>query len=102
MQKLIAALCLVLIAYVRLFAADGEIAGQFEPGLVANTEDLERVVLKFIKRDQLNGKLSFSDDAHIVAGRITDPRTQKVSILTLLVEDQAMDPAIYVDLNGDN
>jgi thiol-disulfide isomerase/thioredoxin len=102
MKKLIAACCLVLFPYVCLFAADGEIAGQFEPGLVANTEDLERVILKSIKRDQLNGKLSFSEDAHIAAARITDPRSQKISLLTLLVEDQAMDPVIFVDLNGDN
>src|SRR5689334_4627740 len=102
MKKIIASLCVLLASAVCYLAADGEISGQFEPGLVANTEDLERVVLKSFKREQLNGKLSFSEDAHIAAARITDPRTQKVSILTLLVEDQAMDPVLYVDLNGDN
>ncbi len=101
-NKLTLAFCLVIAAYVCHFAADGEVAGQFEPGLVANTDDLDRVILRSIKPEQLNGKLTFSDDAHLTAARLTDPRNGKVSILTMLVEDQAMDPLVFVDLNGDN
>src|SRR4051812_48668860 len=102
MKKLLLAIGLAVFSHVGAAAilAGDEINGQFEPALVANIEDLDRVVLKGISPSQIKGKLSISEDAHLAAARITDPKTKNISLLALLVEDQAMDPLLYVDTNG--
>jgi hypothetical protein len=66
-----------------IFARPGgdEINGQFEPALVPNVEDLDKVILKGHHLDSVNG-LSFSADAHVAASMITDPRTGKASLPT--------------------
>ena len=83
------------------FAGDGEFTGQFDPALVPNREDLEKVVLKGISFQQLKGKVSVSEESHLAAGRLSDPRTGNHSILTLLVEEVGEDPYIIADLNSD-
>ncbi len=83
-----------------LFAAD--YTGQFEPNLVANKEDFEQVILKFVTRDKIKGSFDTAETAHLAASRIMDPRTQNYSVITLLVEQRGELPVLYVDLDGDN
>ena len=82
-------------------AGDGEYTGQFETTLVINAEETERVVLKPVTTQQLKGKVTVPEDAHLAAGRLVDPRTQSNSILTLLIEEEGENPYIFADLNGD-
>ncbi len=102
LPKSVFIILLTLIACLRGFAADGEYTGQFDTALVANTERLTRVILKSVTIQQLKGKMSVSEDAHLAAARLADPRTQNFSILALLVEEHGEDPFIFIDLNADN
>ena len=95
-------LVLFLLIGPRIGLAGDEFTGQFETTLIANTDDLARVVLKGVTMQQLKGKFTVSEDAHLAAARLTDPRTQNVSIIALLVEEHGEDPFIFVDMNGDN
>ncbi|MGB5015457.1 MAG: hypothetical protein WBO68_15660, partial [Pyrinomonadaceae bacterium] len=79
----------------------GDFTGQFEPNLVANKEDFEQVILKFVTRDKLKGSFEASENAHLAASRLMDPRTQNYSVITLLVEQRGELPVLYVDLDGD-
>ncbi|MCU0238317.1 MAG: TlpA family protein disulfide reductase [Pyrinomonadaceae bacterium] len=90
---------LVLNALIA-FAQDGELTGQFETSLVANTDDVERVVFKLTKG--IKGVSNISEDAHLTTGRLFSPQTGKFSVLALLVEEQDEKPVIFVDLDGDN
>jgi thiol-disulfide isomerase/thioredoxin len=82
-------------------AGGAEYSGQFEPRLIANTEDFERIVLKFAAADQLKGSIAFAAGAHFAAEHLIDPRTQKRTILTMLAEETGNDPVLFVDSNGD-
>src|SRR5437016_4843542 len=88
-------------AFAMAYAGDDH-TGQFEPNLIADKEDFESVILKPVLREKIQGKMTFSDSAHLAAGRIMDPRTQNYTILTLLVEQRGELPMVYVDLDGDN
>ena len=79
----------------------GDFTGQFEPNLVANKEDFEQVILKFVTRDKLKGSFEASENAHLAASRLMAPRTQNYSVITLLVEQRGELPVLYVDLDGD-
>lgn len=94
--------CLCVLGPQPASAGDGEITGQLEPTLVTNNEDLDKVVLRGVQRSQLKGTIDLPDGAHLAATRLTDPRTQKASIMILLVEDLGMDPIVFVDINGDD
>jgi len=91
-------ICLIFCSAV--FA--GDFTGQFEPNLVANREDFEQVILKFVTRDKLKGNFEASENAHLAASRLMDPRTQNYSVIALLVEQRGELPILYVDLDGDN
>lgn len=104
MKKILIRALFVFVAVALLslavFAAD--FVGQFDPALVANKSDHEQVVLKLVTRDKLKGVVDFPATAHLAAKRIIDPRTQKYSVLALLVEQRGEVPIMYVDLDGDD
>lgn len=83
-------------------AVAADFTGQFEPNLIANTEDSEQVILKLVTRDKIKGTFEVAENAHLAAARIMDPRTQNYSIIALLVEERGELPVIYIDLDGDN
>jgi thiol-disulfide isomerase/thioredoxin len=83
-------------------AAGAEYVGQFDPVLIANVEDHERVVFKEVSPDKIKGQSAMPGNAHLAAARIMDPRTRNYSLLSLLVEEPGEAPVIFVDLNGDN
>lgn len=87
---------------VMSIAAGADHSGQFEPSLVAQTEDHERVVFKLITRDRVKGQFAVPDDAHLTAARLMDPRSSKYSIIALLVEEPGEAPVMFVDTNGDD
>jgi peroxiredoxin len=79
-----------------------DLTGQFDPGLVANKADHERIVLKLVARDKIKGAFEVAEGAHMTASRLIDPRTQKSTVIVLLVEQRGELPFVYVDLNGDD
>jgi thiol-disulfide isomerase/thioredoxin len=101
--------CILLVSFVILVFASvavragggNEFTGQFEPGLIANDDDFERVVLKSETFERFKGRAAFSADSHLAAGQIMNPETQQYSLLAVLVEFEDNDPQLYVDLNGD-
>ncbi|MBP6214535.1 MAG: TlpA family protein disulfide reductase [Pyrinomonadaceae bacterium] len=96
----------VIFAFACLFVAVPvcavEYTGQFETGLIANTEDSEQVVLKLVPREKIKGTLEVAEDAHLAAARLMDPRTKNFTIIALLVEERGETPVLYVDIDGDN
>ncbi|MGH9820778.1 MAG: TlpA family protein disulfide reductase [Pyrinomonadaceae bacterium] len=96
--------CAFLLAGKSVFAAPGgkEYTGQFDPGLIPNTEDFERVILKYSSSASFKEHLDLPDPAHFAAGRLIDPVSEQHSVLTLLVEEPDKAPVIYVDSDGDN
>lgn len=103
-----AALC---FAFATLFVLTGastairaggaEYNGQFETTLVANTEDLNRVIFKPISGSNVNVSKSFSEDAHLTSNRLPNP-TRQPSLVAVLVEEPDEKPVLLVDLNADN
>ena len=89
-----------LFVAVPVFAV--EYTGQFETGLIANTEDSEQVILKLVPREKIKGTLEVADDAHLAAARLMDPRTKNFTIIALPVEERGETPVLYVDIDGDN
>ncbi|MFL6375255.1 MAG: TlpA family protein disulfide reductase [Pyrinomonadaceae bacterium] len=77
-----------------------EFTGHFD-ALIPYKEDDEQVVFKAITHDQVKGDIQISEKAHLSATHLLDPRTQKYSVLALLVEERGENPAVYADLNGD-
>jgi thiol-disulfide isomerase/thioredoxin len=101
MRSTIFVLIFCLFASGKSFASGDEFTGQFDRELVANTEDFEQVVLKFVTRDKLDGNFEAVEGSHLAASKLLDPRTQKYSILAVLVEEKGELPVIYVDVNAD-
>ncbi len=81
---------------------DKEYTGQFDTALAANVEDFEQVVFKNVTAAQVKGTATFSENAHLAAGKLYNPQTGKFSVTALLVEEKNEKPQIFVDLNGDN
>ena len=81
---------------------DKEYTGQFDTALAANVEDFEQVVFKNVTAAQVKGTATFSENAHLAAGKLYNPQTGKFSVPALLVEEKSEKPQIFVDLNGDN
>ena len=94
---------LLAACFVAVFAGGPEFTGQFEPSLIANVDDFERVVLKSASLDRFKGHAIFPTGAHITAGQILNPQTQQYSLLAVLVEEEDEDtaPILYIDLNND-
>ena len=91
--------CVVFVCFTSVFADDVEYVGQFEPTLVANKENLEQVVFK--NAESLKGKMNLSADAHLAAGKLYDPKTEKASLVALISEEDDEKPVVFVDFNGD-
>ncbi len=98
----LAVICLFLT--VQSFSAvrgDGEYAGQFDTTLVANAENLERIVFKPVSGSNLKGSKAFTETAHITSNRLVNP-TGQASLVAVLVEEEDEKPLLFVDLNADN
>lgn len=98
----LAVICLFLT--VQAFSAvrgDSEYAGQFDTTLIANTENLERIVFKPVSSGNFKGSKAFSETAHITTNRLVNP-TGQASFVAVLVEEEDEKPLIFVDLNADN
>lgn len=83
-------------------AAAGEFIGQFDTSLIANTEEIDRVIFKPSPPDRWKDAGSFGADAHFTSARLIDPQTGEATLLALLVEVEDEDPVIFVDRDGDN
>lgn len=106
MKKLIIAFSLLLCCFLCFTSAnakagDTEFTGQLSPNLVANTEDFEQVVSKFVQSAQIKGSIDLAD-AHLSRSQFSNPQTGSSTVVALLVEKKNQDPLIYVDLNSDN
>lgn len=106
MKKLIIAFALLLCCFLCFTSAnakagDNEFTGQLSPNLVANTEDFEQVVSKFVQSAQIKGSIDLAD-AHLSRSQFSNPQTGSSTVVALLVEKKNQDPLIYVDLNSDN
>ena len=93
--------CVLVCVTGKAFASGDEFTGQFDRELVANTEDFEQVILKFVTRDKVSGTFEAPEGSHLAASKLMDPRSQKYNILAVLVEEKGELPVIYVDVNGD-
>lgn len=89
-------------AFLSISNLGADLVGQLDPALVANKEDHERAILKLVTRDKIKGAFEVAETAHLTATRLIDPRTQKSSVIVLLVEQRGEVPFVYVDLNGDD
>ncbi len=98
----LAVMCLFLTtqAFSAVKGGDSEYVGQFDTALVANAENLERVIFKPVSSNNIKGK-TFSETAHITTNRLLNP-TGKASLVAILVEDGDENPVLFVDLNADN
>jgi peroxiredoxin len=99
------ALMLLFSSAAATFALGGEneYTGQFDPALVAHTEEFEKVIFKHAAPENIKGEINFKKDAHLSNARIYNPQTEKFSLSALLVEDggdEEKPPSIFVDLDG--
>jgi thiol-disulfide isomerase/thioredoxin len=95
------ALAAAFFLSVPAIAGGREYTGKFDM-LIAFKEDDEQVVFKGVKREQVKGQLEVAANAHLSATRLLDPRTQKYSVLALLVEERGENPTLFIDIDGDN
>ncbi len=98
----LAVICLFLT--VQVFSnvrGDNEYVGQFDTTLIADAENLERVVFKFSPINNLKSSKVFSETAHMTTNRLLNP-TGQASLVAILVEEEDEKPLIFVDLNADN
>ncbi len=103
MKAILLAVFLLLTAATFVSAGnDKEYTGQFDTALAANVEDFEQVIFKYVTADKIKGETTFSETAHLAAGKLYNPQTGKFSVPALLVEEKNEKPQIFVDLNGDN
>ncbi len=94
-------LFLMLGASVSTFAGgDKEYTGQFDTSLIANVEDHEKIVFKYVTADQVKSETPLSPTAHLTAGRFINPQGNG-SVIALLVEGKSETPLVFVDLNND-
>ena len=84
-------------------AGDNEYTGKLEAELAPDTEDMDQVTFKPL-RDLAKVKLPAppEEGAHVTAGRLYHPPSDKSSILAVLVEPEDETPYLYVDLDLNN
>lgn len=102
MRDLTLSFCVLLFLSVCVFGRGGEFIGQFDPSLVPNTDDSERVVFRGDSGERVKAAGTFKPDAHFAIGRLLDPQTGQYSVLAFLVEEKGSEPSIYVDSNDDH
>lgn len=78
-----------------------EFLGKFEDVLVPAVEDFEKVVFANVLPQDFKDIGERGSEAHYASAKLFDPRTQKSSLVALLVEEEDKDPVIFVDVNGD-
>ena len=99
----VAVIVLFLTTQTFLIARVGgnEYVGQFDPALVADRENLERIIFKPAAKNNIRGVNDLSDTVQITSNRLQNPTGQS-SLVAYLVEEQDEKPFIYIDLNADN
>lgn len=100
--KILSLTLLFLSATVVSFAGGSEFAGQFDPALVPNTENFDRVIFKYASPASIKSESGFDQNAHLTRGRLYDPQTGSATVAAILVEeaDDEKKPSIFVDLDG--
>ncbi len=92
---------LVTLFFAGRYIYGAEYTGQFDPTLIANTEDHENLIFKYDTGERLQEVGKFDGAAHFATAKLLDPRTQQYSITSFLVEEKGKDPALFIDLNED-
>lgn len=95
-------LILVISASAPAKASAVDYSGQFDPVLVPNVEDFERVIFKQVPTGRWTGIGPVGEKAHLAGARLFDPQSGQPSLAALLVEEKGKNPIIYIDVNGDN
>src|SRR4051812_14266665 len=95
-------LLFVALLFARATVLGAEYVGQFDPTLVANVEDDQRVVFKFDTGERLKNAGPVDSAAHIAMGKLQDPQSHQYSVLSYLVEEKGKEPVLYADLNDDH
>ncbi len=90
----------IVVSFAKPFA-DNEYLGRLDSTLVANTDDFEKVVFKYVTPERMKSGKMFGEDAHLATGKLFSPQAGNYSVSSILVENEDENPAIYVDLNGD-
>ncbi|HVE59252.1 MAG TPA: TlpA disulfide reductase family protein [Pyrinomonadaceae bacterium] len=95
-------LFLILGATASVFAGgDKEYTGQFDTALIANVEDHEKIVFKYVTADAVKSETALNPTAHLTAGQFIKPQGNG-SVRALLVEEEDSEtPHVFVDLNDD-
>jgi thiol-disulfide isomerase/thioredoxin len=93
-------LCL-FASFSTVFAGDKEFSGQFDTKLIADKDDTETVIFKFVAPEKLNGSTAFGENAHVSSAKLYNPETEKLSISSILVEKSDEEPLLFVDFNND-
>jgi thiol-disulfide isomerase/thioredoxin len=97
--------CAALAAIIFLTissALAADFTGQFDPTLVFNTEETDRVVFNPAPPQRWKDTGVTGSDLHVTTGQLVDPLTGQGSLLALLVETEDEDPLLFVDQNDDN
>ena len=92
----------VALLFAPAIASGAEYTGQFDPTLVANVEEDERVVFQFDTGERLRNAGPMDGAAHIAMGKLQDPQSHQYSVLSYLVEEKGKEPVLYADLNDDH
>ncbi len=92
---------LTLTCFAGLIVSAADYTGKFDPALVANIEDHERVVFKGDTGARISKLGPFEEDTHFSAARLFDPRTGEYSMSAFLVEEMDTKPLLFVDVNDD-
>ena len=93
-RDLTLSLCVLSILSVCAFGRGGEFNGQFDPSLIPNTEDSERVIFKGDAGERVKGAGTFKADAHFAVGRLLDPQTGLFTVTAFLHDlNRAVDDA---------
>jgi thiol-disulfide isomerase/thioredoxin len=83
-------------------ALAADFTGQFDPTLVFNSEETDRVVFNPAPPQRWKDAAVSGTDVHVTTGQLVDPVTGQGSLLALLVEVEDEDPLLFVDQNDDN
>ncbi len=102
-RRIVLALVALVAIGLPAHAADSEFTGTFEPRLVADRDGRMEESAFTPAPDRSRLKLSEPIDAaaHVTSGMLYDPRTEKASLLAVLVEPKDELPVLLVDANGD-
>ena len=92
----------VALLFAPAIASGAEYTGQFDPTLVANVEEDERVIFQFDTGERLRNAGPMDGAAHIAMGKLQDPQSHQYSVLSYLVEEKGKEPVLYADLNDDH